>query len=255
MRVTAAVDAFSRVFSSSTSYGGQAGSFTARGKTTVHDIPAEVLCLCDFFSFLYAMVYQHHRLSGDCPEEDRWLEGDLMSTSLFPYAPASVSSFWRDVMSSMPKCWGRMVIFVDPPATPLSIIASQLLWSRDGQLDVFITRRALCDVDGRHERSQVVAIMNIISPHIYRIRNLSINVMFSSSLPSILTDFHGIAAMMLNLELQCKEDDGGSYRSESVAAKSSNVRNSEASSSTAEIGTKRSGATRSGQARLLALRS
>jgi hypothetical protein len=142
----------------------------------------------------------------------------LMSTSLFPYAPASVSSFWRDVMSLMPKCWGRMVIFVDPPATPLSIIASQLLLSCDGQLDVFITRRALCDVDGRHERSQVVANMNLIFPHIYRIRNLSINVMFSSSLPSILTDFHGIAAMLLNLELQCRGDDGGSDRRESVAS-------------------------------------
>jgi hypothetical protein len=59
--------------------------------------------------------------------------------------------------------------------------------------------------------------MNLIFPHIHRIRELSINVMFSSSLPSILTDFHGTAAMMLNLKLQCRADDGGAYRSESVA--------------------------------------
>jgi len=59
--------------------------------------------------------------------------------------------------------------------------------------------------------------MNLIFPHIHRIRELSINAMFGSALPSILTDFHGIATMMLNLELQCQEDDGGSNRRESLA--------------------------------------
>jgi hypothetical protein len=59
--------------------------------------------------------------------------------------------------------------------------------------------------------------MNLIVPHIHRIRELSINVMFSSSLPSFPTDFHGTAAMMLNLELQCRVDDGVSHRREAVA--------------------------------------
>jgi hypothetical protein len=59
--------------------------------------------------------------------------------------------------------------------------------------------------------------MDLIVPHIHRIRKLSINVMFSSSLPSFPTDFHGTAAAMRNLELQCKEDDGGSHLRESVA--------------------------------------
>jgi hypothetical protein len=54
--------------------------------------------------------------------------------------------------------------------------------------------------------------MNLIAPHIHRIRELSINVMFSSSLPSILTDFHGTATMMFKLELHCREDDGGPDR-------------------------------------------
>jgi hypothetical protein len=213
-----AVDAFSKAFSSSSESScarQHIATFAARARTTIHNIPAEVLCA--IFDFVDEMEPKHYPAFGYWLEKDRGLERYLMSASLFPYAPASVCSFWRDAMSTMAKCWDLVVIFVDPPATPLSVITSQLSWSRNGQLDVFIIRRAFHNVDGRHERSQVIAIMNIIVPHIHRIRDLRINVMFSSSLPSILRDFHGTATMMLNLQLQCMEDDGGVGRTESVA--------------------------------------
>jgi hypothetical protein len=113
---------------------------------------------------------------------DRWSEHDLTSPSLFPYALASVRSVWRDAMSLVPKFWKRVVILTDPPATPISAIVSQLVWSRDRDLEVIVTRRDLHDtVKAPHERSHMVSIMTILCSHIRRIRKLRFDAMFSSS--------------------------------------------------------------------------
>ena len=162
------------------------------------------------FELVYDNVYRRHKaVNRHEQDRDEWLEQDTMSPSLFPYALASVCSLWRHVMLSVPKFWGRVVILIDPPA-PLSGVVSQFWSSRDRQLDVIVTRSAFHDaVDRRHERSQIAAIMDIIGSHIHRIRELHINVMFSSSLP-FPTDFYGTATKLRVLELQSKEDDGGS---------------------------------------------
>jgi hypothetical protein len=121
-------------------------------------------------------------------------------------------------MSLIPKFWSRVVFLIDPPATPLSALLSALSWSPDVQLDVIITRRAFHDsVDRDHEKAQILSIMNIIGSHIHRIRTLRFEVMFSSSLPSFPTDFHGTATILNRLELQCKADEGGSDNSISAA--------------------------------------
>jgi hypothetical protein len=150
---------------------------------------------------------------------DEWTERDLTSPSLFPYAPASVCSLWRDTMSLVPKFWRRMVILVDAPATPLAAVVSQLAWSRDRHLEVIVTRRAFRgSVNGQHDRLNVDAIMKLLLPHIHRIKKLRFSVMFSSSLPSFPTDFHGTVAIMERLELQCIEDDGCTDYTEPVTA-------------------------------------
>jgi hypothetical protein len=51
--------------------------------------------------------------------------------------------------------------------------------------------------------------MNILGSHLHLIQELRFDVTFSSSLPSVSTDFHGSATILKRLELQCKEDDGG----------------------------------------------
>jgi hypothetical protein len=130
---------------------------------------------------------------------------------MFPYAIASTCTIWRDVMLSVPRFWRHLVILVDSPATPLSAIASHLSWSRDQPLDITITRRWGSDnpVDGRLERSRIIAIMNILDSHLHLIRELCFDVMFSSSLPSFPYCFRGSAPILKRLELRCKEDDGG----------------------------------------------
>jgi hypothetical protein len=139
-----------------------------------------------------------------------WREFDV-DPFLFPYAIAAVCSFWRDIMSSVPKFWTRIVIFVDSSTIPQSVIASQLLWSRDLPLDVIVTRRNLDrPIDSQHERKQVTSFMEtVINPHIGRLQNLHINARFSSSLPSFLDDFHGTPIKLTCLRLECEEDDGG----------------------------------------------
>jgi len=130
----------------------------------VNDLPTELLLI--IFKLVYNSVYQRHWVSA----YDKWLEQDAMSPSLLPYALASVCSLWRYVMVSIPKFWGRVVILIDPPATLLSAAVSLFSWSHDRLLDVIITRRTFHTlVNRRHERSQMVAIMNVVGPHIHRI--------------------------------------------------------------------------------------
>jgi hypothetical protein len=58
---------------------------------------------------------------------------------------------------------------------------------------------------------QVTSIMKtLINPHIHRIRLLSFDVMFSSSLPPLHNDFRGIASILEELCLECREDNGSS---------------------------------------------
>jgi hypothetical protein len=53
-----------------------------------------------------------------------WQEFDVKPSSLFPYAVAAVCSLWRDIMSSVPQFWTRIIIFLDSPTIPQSVIAS-----------------------------------------------------------------------------------------------------------------------------------
>ena len=158
------------------------------------------------------------RVCPGCHEHlDDRTEGDLTSPFLFPYAPASVCSLWPGIMSRIPKFWRLVVILVDVPGTPLSVVEEQLAWSRDRRLEVIVTRRALYEpIDGQQEWSNVIALMKILHSHIHCIKRLRFDVMFSSSLPSFPPDFHGIASTLKDLELQRKEDDGGTHHNELI---------------------------------------
>ena len=210
-----AIVALEETFSLQPRQHGRTVSFPApRHAKSIHDCPAEVLVM--FFKFIYT---KETLMMWDRLE---WQKIDVSSPSLFPYTIATVCSFWRDIMSSVPQFWTRIVTFVDSPTIPQSVIASQLLWSRDLPLDVIVTRRNLDHpVESRHERKQVMSLMEtVINPHIDRLQNLDFSVGFSSSLPSFPDDFHGTATKLRRLQLECREDDGGStpsrYQCETV---------------------------------------
>jgi hypothetical protein len=138
---------------------------------------------------------------------------------MFPYAIASICPIWRDITLSVPEFWERLVILIDSPATPLSAIVSFLSWSRHTPLDVTITRRWDSEdpMNGQPELTQIIAIMNILGPHLHRIHDLRFDVTFSSSLPSFPSDFRGSATILERLELRCRQDDGGRDRNILIA--------------------------------------
>ncbi|KAG1740531.1 uncharacterized protein EDB91DRAFT_1336553 [Suillus paluster] len=133
-------------------------------------------------------------------------------SSLFPYAPAAVCSMWRSVLSLVPEFWTRVVIRVDSQRTQSRDIRRYFKWSRNLHLDVIITRhRDEFEGDDKKEKSNVLKATRELVRHIERCRSIRFNVMYSSSLPSILHHFHQKKAPHLQtLKLKCKVDDGGS---------------------------------------------
>ncbi|KAG1847860.1 hypothetical protein DFJ58DRAFT_797123 [Suillus subalutaceus] len=140
-----------------------------------------------------------------------WRLDDPLS-SLFPYAPAAVCSMWCSALSCVPEFWTRVVIRVDSQHTQSRDVRRYFEWSRNLHLDVIITRHHdEFDGDDKREGSKVFKATRELVRHIERCRSIRFNVMYSSSLPSILHDFHQEAAPHLHtLKLKCKVDDGGS---------------------------------------------
>ncbi|KAG5643734.1 hypothetical protein DXG03_009724 [Asterophora parasitica] len=107
-------------------------------------------------------------------------------------------------MSPFPHFWTRVVIFVDDPFPPPALLSSHLEWSRDKLIELTVTRRnpdAFVH-DPQGERQRMKEIMGIIRPHIPRCETLSINVIHTSSLPRILTDFPDPAPDLMKLSLE-----------------------------------------------------
>ena len=138
-------------------------------------------------------------------------EPNLKSPALFPYSLAAVCSFWRDVLCSHSEFWTIIVLFVDSKPTSLVEASLYLKWSREQQIDVFITRR-----DGLraafhpdlHEKCQIDALLHILRPHLRRCRSLHVDAHLSSSFPIIQKTFDGIDAFSLEvMELVCDTHD------------------------------------------------
>ncbi|KAG0699390.1 hypothetical protein DFH29DRAFT_936775 [Suillus ampliporus] len=166
-------------------------------------LPVELLLA--IFTHLYR---SSRRLT---PSGETWGLDDPLS-SLFPYSPAAVCSVWRSVLSLVPEFWTRVVIRVDSQHTQSRDIRRYFKWSRNLHLDVIITRhRDEFEGDDEKEKSKVLKATLELVRHIERCRSIRFNVMYSSSLPSILHHFHGKKAPHLQtLKLKCKVDDGRS---------------------------------------------
>ncbi|KAG1808078.1 hypothetical protein EV424DRAFT_221289 [Suillus variegatus] len=158
---------------------------------------------------IFMHLYRSSRHSTQTGET--WRLNDPLS-SLFPYAPAAVCSMWCSVLSCVPEFWTRVVIRVDSQYTQSQDIRRYFEWSRNLHLDVIITRnRDEFEGVDMKEKSKVFKATRELVRHIERCRSIRFNVMYSSSLPSMLHDFHQETAPHLHtLKLKCKVDDGGS---------------------------------------------
>ena len=155
---------------------------------------------------------------NDFPYETTWAtDQNVLSPSLFPYAVASVCSRWRDILSTVPVFWTRIVILIDTNPTLSSAIQSYLTWTHDIPLDVIVMRMpGTFDEDDPDERVRVAAVMKLLGPHVHRCRSLQFDVTYSSSLPSLRQDFYGVACGLEELVLECRVDDGGNESSHTV---------------------------------------
>jgi hypothetical protein len=140
------------------------------------------------------------------PEDQR-----LKSPTLFPYSLAAVCSFWRDILCSYPEFWTLIVLFIDSKPTPLVDASLFLEWSREHNIDVFITRREGLRPPfylDRHEKHHIDEFLHTLKPHLHRCRSLHIDAHLSSSLPIIYKTFNGQvkAPHFESMELICDAD-------------------------------------------------
>ncbi|KAG2753017.1 hypothetical protein P692DRAFT_20816647 [Suillus brevipes Sb2] len=179
-------------------------SWAAATRNFIGALPIELLLA--IFTHLYR---SSRRLTQS--GEIVWRLDDINLSSLFPYAPAAVCSTWRLVLSRVPEFWTRVVIRVDSQHTRSQDVRRYFEWSRYLHLDVIITRhRDEFEGHDKREQSKVVKATRELVRHIGRCRSIHFDVMYSSSLPSILHDFHQKTALYLHtLKLKCQVDDGG----------------------------------------------
>ncbi|KAF8870732.1 hypothetical protein BD779DRAFT_1578862 [Infundibulicybe gibba] len=183
---------------------------------TIRDLPVEILVI--IFKLVYASSrrpkYPYFPTFGRTASnlETVWsTQEDILAPSLFPYAVASVCPGWRNILSTLPMCWTRLVIFADSDPTPLSDIREFLEWSRDLILDLTVINRRLDSPDASSsEYMRVRAVIDLVGPHFYRCRSITFQVRNSSSLPRLGNDFGDPCPVLDTLTLSCIRDDGKS---------------------------------------------
>ncbi len=131
----------------------------------------------------------------------------------FPYNCARVCTKWRDILSSYPAFWTRLVFFIDSQPTSLSDAEERLRWSRNLPIDVIITYRLeLPNSSNKEQRLWIGSLMDVLLPHIGRCRMLHVDAFSSSSLPSFQfqAGVHYRAPFLTDLSLSCEQDDKNS---------------------------------------------
>jgi len=131
----------------------------------------------------------------------------------FPYNCARVCTKWRNILSSYPAFWTRIVLFIDSQPTSLSIADERLRWSRNLPIDVIITYRPeLPDLSNKQQRRWIGSLMDVLLPHIGRCRMLHVDAFSSSSLPSFQFQpgVHYKAPFLTDLSFSCEQDDQNS---------------------------------------------
>ncbi|KAF5378443.1 hypothetical protein D9615_007049 [Tricholomella constricta] len=129
---------------------------------------------------------------------------DIRAPSLFPYALSSVNCQWRDVLSTLPKYWTRVVIVYDSADFSLSFVRAHLEWSGNFSINITVTRRHSTSFIGKPalEQARLKEVMDVIRTHVFRCQTLTFDVAYPSSLPSLSADFLHYAPHLVKLSLE-----------------------------------------------------
>ncbi|KII95309.1 hypothetical protein PLICRDRAFT_34151 [Plicaturopsis crispa FD-325 SS-3] len=148
------------------------------------------------------------------PEGPEWSKEyfDVGAWGLFPYNLAAICPRWRSILSAVPKYWTRLVIDIGRDVTPLSNVRSYLAWSEDLPLEVMVLRRDGYECTDALEATRVAAVTQLLAPHFHRFKTLEIRVLDSMSLPTLGTDFYGVAGRLTKINFTSVRDSGGSNR-------------------------------------------
>ncbi|KAH7912667.1 hypothetical protein BJ138DRAFT_749699 [Hygrophoropsis aurantiaca] len=178
----------------------------------ISSLPVELLR--KIIGFVYGANCQQRYFSLEAELDSEWVEVKPTSPSLFPYAVASVCTWWRDIMALIPEYWTRIVVIIDAPSPSPISVESCFQWSQNLPLNVYVTRSnplplnyCLSEPDRQRELAQVTLVMNSLRSNVLRCKKIHFDVVHSSSLPSIPEDFHGTAPYLRELELICHVDD------------------------------------------------
>ncbi|KAH7904178.1 hypothetical protein BJ138DRAFT_955558 [Hygrophoropsis aurantiaca] len=184
----------------------------------IQSLPVELLQ--QIFKFVYLQNREKNPFRTQLQlDQTRWvplhsIDVHPASPHMFPYALASVCTWWRDIMASTPEYWTRVISILDAPS-PISV-RSCFEWSRNLPLDVYVTRtpkRGWAEQDPQRERAQVGLVMDCLRPNIPRCTSIHFDVVHASSLPLLRADFHGEAPGLRWLELTSRlGDEAGSPR-------------------------------------------
>ena len=114
------------------------------------------------------------------PESWVWIEHDLRSESLFPFNAASVCKLWHNILAGIPECWTRVVFDVASDPGPF---LNAFSWSRNlEKIEVAIFNSSEYP-DEALENKRISAIAHALQLHVHRCGSISIDTIYSSSLP------------------------------------------------------------------------
>ena len=112
-----------------------------------------------------------------------WVERDPRSESLFPFNAASVCKLWHNILAGIPECWTRVVFDVASDPGPFLNVFS---WSRNLEkieVAIFNSSEDADYVDELLENKRISAIAQVLQCHVHRCGSISIDTIYSSSLP------------------------------------------------------------------------
>ncbi|KAH9829709.1 uncharacterized protein C8Q71DRAFT_911760 [Rhodofomes roseus] len=184
----------------------------AKSRTVINDLPPDVFLI--IFRMLSGRpprstpIRWSDWIGWERMQPHTWPEYHLLNPEYpFPDYLASVCRLWRAVLSSVSKFWKRLIIRIGKDATSLSKIGDSLVWSQNRPIDIYIMRTFDPRVEDPTERAQVMAVMEVLKPHMKRWRTLWIKVLCSSSLPLPRVDLIGQADVLRELTLDFVIDD------------------------------------------------
>ena len=112
-----------------------------------------------------------------------WIERDPRSESLFPFNAASVCKLWHNILAGIPECWTRVVFDLALDPGPF---LNAFSWSRSLEkieVTIFNGSEYAERVDEALENKRISVIAQTLQLHVHRCGSISINTIYSSSIP------------------------------------------------------------------------